>query len=178
MAVEGLKKYGNDPLLRFFYGYSLILEGKYITYTYLDLVLPVALGATGDEKSPFVYVTGDPACFMHADTHFFHDVFLECALPCLLPPSLYHLLVLSALRCRRTFLSAVGGYGQPFSLELMVVTMSWSRSMPALLITSSFVAWSRHEMIVHWQGQWKTFPACDHCHSLPSLTHVNCYKLA
>ena len=33
----------------------------------------------------------------------------------------------------------------PAIFLLLVVTMSWSRSMPALLITTSFVAWSRHE---------------------------------
>ena len=34
----------------------------------------------------------------------------------------------------------------PAIFLLLVVTMSWSRSMPALLITSSFVTWSRQEI--------------------------------
>lgn len=30
VALEGQSKYGNDPLLKFFYGYSLICEGNLI----------------------------------------------------------------------------------------------------------------------------------------------------
>lgn len=29
VAVEGQTKYGNDPVLKFFYAYSLICEGKW-----------------------------------------------------------------------------------------------------------------------------------------------------
>ena len=41
---------------------------------------------------------------------------------------------------------------------VFVVTMSWSRSMPALLVTCSFVTWSHHEVsrIVRRQRRWKT----------------------
>ena len=53
--------------------------------TYLDLVAPVRLGASGDEKSPNVPVTGDPAGSMPAHTHHFH-IFLKCTSPCLLRP--------------------------------------------------------------------------------------------
>jgi hypothetical protein len=28
-AQEGLRKYGNDPLLKFFIGYSMVLESKF-----------------------------------------------------------------------------------------------------------------------------------------------------
>ena len=54
--------------------------------TYLGL--PVPLGASGDEKSPSITVTGDPAGPMPADTHLL-EVFFEGATPCLL--SLPHL---------------------------------------------------------------------------------------
>ena len=45
---------------------------------YIDLGPPVPLGASGDEKSPSVSVTGDPAGSMPADTHLF-QVFVESA---------------------------------------------------------------------------------------------------
>ena len=59
--------------------------------------------------------------------------------------------------------------GRPFSLQsedvashfLLLVVTSWSRSMPALLITSLFVAWSRHEMPV-WSWPFS------------STSHVSC----
>ena len=62
----------------------------------------------------------------------------------------------------------------PAIFILLVVTMSWSRYMPALLVTSSCVAWSRHEMpsIVRRQRRWKT--GSDHGRSLPCLTHEHC----
>ena len=41
------------------------------TMTYLDLGPPVPLGASGDEKSPSLTVTGDPAGSMPADTHLY-----------------------------------------------------------------------------------------------------------
>ena len=122
---------------------------------------PVPLGASGDEKSPSLTVTDDPAGSMPADTHLF-QVFFETASPCLLrpsPPPLFLLLSSStqyiavwaglSLYSRRTW---------PAIFLLLVVTMSWSRSMPAFLITSSFVAWSRHEMprIVRRQRRWTT----------------------
>ena len=52
-------------------------------FLYLDLGPPVPLGASGDEKSPSLTVTGDPADSMPADTHLF-QVFFEGASPCLL----------------------------------------------------------------------------------------------
>ena len=39
--------------------------------TYLDLCPPVPLGASGDEKPPYITVTGDPAGSMPTDTHLF-----------------------------------------------------------------------------------------------------------
>ena len=51
----------------------------------MDLVPPVPLGASGDEKSLPVSFTGDPAGSMPADIHLF-QVFLECASPCVLQP--------------------------------------------------------------------------------------------
>ena len=48
--------------------------------TYLDLVPPVPLGASGNEKSPSITVAGDPAGSMPTDTHLF-QVFFECTLP-------------------------------------------------------------------------------------------------
>ena len=44
--------------------------------TYLDLIPPVPPGASGDEMSPSLTVTGDPAGSTPADTHLF-QVFLE-----------------------------------------------------------------------------------------------------
>ena len=29
-AQEGLQKYGNDPILKYFWAYSMILEGMYV----------------------------------------------------------------------------------------------------------------------------------------------------
>ena len=116
-----------------------------ITYLELDLDLLVSLEASGDEKSPSVTVTGNPACSMPADTHLF-QVFFQCTSPfLLLPPPLtsassgtqYIAVWASLSLCSRRMWPAI---------FLLLVTMSWSRSMPALLITSSFVAWSRHEM--------------------------------
>ena len=43
-------------------------------------------------------------------------------------------------------ISLCSGRTWPASFLLLVVTMSWNRSMPALLITSSCIACSRHEM--------------------------------
>lgn len=37
-AKEGLTKYGNDPLLKYFYGYSLVLESESIN---CDLITSV-----------------------------------------------------------------------------------------------------------------------------------------
>ena len=53
--------------------------------TYLDLGSPVPLGASGDEKSPSITVSGDPAGSMPADSHLF-QVFSVFTSPCLLPP--------------------------------------------------------------------------------------------
>ena len=47
----------------------------------LSLGPPVPLGASGDEKSPSLTVTGDPAGSMAADNHLFR-VFSECTSPC------------------------------------------------------------------------------------------------
>ena len=49
------------------------------------IAILVPLGASGDEKSPFLAITGDPAGSMSADTHLF-QVFFESTLPCLLRP--------------------------------------------------------------------------------------------
>ena len=53
--------------------------------TYLDLGPLVPLGASGDEKSPSIMVTGDPAGSMPANSHLF-QVFFEGAPPCFLRP--------------------------------------------------------------------------------------------
>ena len=54
---------------------------------YLDGGPSVRLEASGDEKSPSLTVTGDPAASMPANTHLF-QVFFESTSPCLLrsPP--------------------------------------------------------------------------------------------
>ena len=48
-----------------------VTEKKQTFKTYLDLGPSVPLGASGDEKSPSITVTGDPAGSMPADTHLF-----------------------------------------------------------------------------------------------------------
>ena len=108
--------------------------------SYSYLVPPVPLGASGDEKSPSLTVTGDPAGSMPADTHLFQVFFEYTSLSLLRPPPFFCRFMASStllyiceglsLRSRRML--------QAISI-LLVVTMSWSRSIPALLITSSFV---------------------------------------
>ena len=39
VALEGQTKYGNDPLLKFFYGYSLVCEGIHILIITVFLLL-------------------------------------------------------------------------------------------------------------------------------------------
>ena len=108
---------------------------------------PVPLGASGDEKPPSITVTGDPAGSMPPATPISSRSSLKVlrhvffGLPLFLLPSTgtQYIAVWAGLSlCSlRTW---------PATFLLLVVTMSWSRSMPALLITSSFVTWSRHEM--------------------------------
>ena len=88
--------------------------------TYLDLGPPVPLGASVDEKSPSLTVTGDPANSMPANTHLF-QVFFEGASPCLLRPTRF-LLPSSGTQYIAVWAgenSAVGGCG-----FLLLVTMS------------------------------------------------------
>ena len=65
-----------------------LLVVLHITSIYLDLGPPVPFGALGNEKSPSVSVTGDPAGPMPADTYLF-QVFFEGASPCLLQPPIF-----------------------------------------------------------------------------------------
>ena len=51
------------------------MSAKTYLLTYLDLDPTVHLGTSGDEKSPFLTVTGDPAGSMPADTHLFQVLF-------------------------------------------------------------------------------------------------------
>ena len=119
----------------------------------------VLLGASGDEKPPSITVTGDPASSMPADTHLFQVCF-EGASPYLLRrplplsfPSSYTLYIAVcaglSLCILRTWLAI---------FILLVATIYWSRAIPALLVTSLFVTWSRHEMprIARRQRRWKT----------------------
>ena len=112
--------------------------------TYLDLGPPVPLGGSAKEKSSSVY--GDPAGSMPADT--MTNFFFESASPCLLQPPLF-LLPSSgtqyiAVICSGLSLCCQRMWSAIFLLHpVLVVTMSWSRSMP--VITSSFVAWSCHD---------------------------------
>ena len=86
---------------------------------------PVLLGASGDEKSPSLVVTGDPAGSKPADTHLF-QVFFESTLPCLFrpppPPSFFCRLLPPSrptLPCGHVFLSAIGRCGQSYSFSLL-----------------------------------------------------------
>ena len=102
------------------------LSGVFLLF--LDLVPPVPLGASGDEKSPSFTVTGDPAGSMPADTHLF-QVFLKCTLPCLSSPVFWQ-----PVFCRQRY---AGSFFLPAIFLLPVVTTYWSHSKPAL-ITSPF----------------------------------------
>ena len=114
--------------------------------TYLELGQPVPLGTSGDEKSPSLTVTGDPAGSMPANTHLF-QIFFGGASPCLLlPPPVSSVASCTQYIAEWMGLSLCSLRTWPAIFLLLVVTMSWSRSMPALPITSSCVAWSRHEM--------------------------------
>ena len=113
--------------------------------TYSYFVPPVTRRALGDDKSPSVSVAGEPAGSMPADTHLF-QVFLECTPPCLLrlPPSF---LPSSGTQ----YIAVWAGLSLCIprtwpAIFLLKATMSWESSMPAVLITSSFVALSHHEM--------------------------------
>ena len=97
---------------------------------YLYLCPPVHLGASGDEKSPSVMATGDPASSMPANTHLI-QVFFESTSPCLLwPPPLssvvfWHQCIVCAglsLSSRRMW---------PAIFLLLVLKMSWSPCLPS-----------------------------------------------
>ena len=70
------------------------------------------------------------------------------------------------------------------AIFLLLVTMSLSRSMPALLITSSFVTWSRHEMQSSERRQRRSiacerswpFSSTSHKHTLPCGSQRLCRR--
>ena len=116
----------------YYYGHPL---GR-TKVTFLDLVPPVPLGASGDEKSPSVSVTGDPAGSMSADTHLF-QIFFECR-PLLrliffsLPSFFRCLLAPNALLYVPVFLSEIGGCGQAFPFLLLSQYIGVASCLPSL----------------------------------------------
>ena len=91
------------------------------------LAQPVLLGASGDEKSPSLVVTGDPAGSKPADTHLF-QVFFESTLPCLFRPP-PPLILLSSSATQQAYiavwacLSICNRTMWPVIFLLLVVTM-------------------------------------------------------
>ena len=117
-----------------------------------------ACGASRDEKSPPLTVTGEPAGSMPANTHLF-KVFFEGASPCFLrPPPLSFAVFYHPVHCCMCESVTLLLEDVTSHFLLIVLTRYWSRFMPSIVITSSFVACSRHEMpiIVRRQRQWKT----------------------
>ena len=66
---------GDDQLNIVRMRYYVYICLSFYILIYIDLGPPVPLGASGDEKSPSVSVTGDPAGSMPADTHLFQVFF-------------------------------------------------------------------------------------------------------
>ena len=110
---------------------------------------PVPLGASGDEKPPSITVGGDPVGTMPADTRLF-QVFFEGATPCLLrPPPLSTAVFGHPVHCCMcgSFLLQSEDVASHFQSPFL--TMSWSRPVPVLLVTSSFVTRGHNEYITY-----------------------------
>ena len=105
--------------------------------TYLDLGPPVPLGALGDEKPPSITVTVDTTGSMPADTHIF-KVFFEDATSYISFGLLLFLRPFSGTQCIAVCagLSCGNRRTWPAIFLFLVLTMSWSHSVPVLLITS------------------------------------------
>ena len=110
--------------------------------TYLDLGHPVPLGALGDEKPPSSRSMGirrAPCQLTPISSRSSYKVLRHISLFLRSSSGTQCIAVCAGLSCgsRRTW---------PAIFIFLVLTMSWSRSVPVLLITSSFVTWSLHEM--------------------------------
>ena len=123
---------------------SMLYDALSYILTYLVLGPPVPLEASGDEKYPFLTVTGDPAGSMPADTHL-TQVFFTGASPCLLWPPLF-LLPSSDTQyisvCAGLFLSSLRR-GQPFSLFLLQQCLGVALCLPS---ASDIHLWRGHAM--------------------------------
>ena len=123
----------------------LVLEA----IAFWKVLLSVPLGASGDEKSPSITVAGDPVGTMPADTRLF-EVLFEGATPCLLwPPPLSTAVFGHPVHCCMcgSFLRQSEDVASHFQSPFL--TMSWSRSVHVLLVTSSFVTRGHNEYITY-----------------------------
>ena len=111
--------------------------------TYLDLVPPVPLIASGDKMFPFDSATGDPAGSMPADSHLF-QIFFECrgsTPPCLFRPSTLSSAVFWSLMHCCSGVSFYNMQAEDVASHSSPFSSNFVRSLHAALpITSSFVA--------------------------------------